>query len=94
MPKLRKKLESVALRRTTKEVLPELPEMRIHSLPLPADLSSLPEEELNEVRSALAAKNPMAELKKIISHVGSLRRIIGMSKVASVAQWAIENIGA
>lgn len=87
---LRDKLRGRVIRRRKDEVLKDLPPIRYEKLPVKANLSALPKNELKLVEECLNAPEPLQELKTMGTHVAQLRRITGMSKAKPVAEWALE----
>jgi len=78
----------VMLRRLKAEVLPDLPEISFDPLYVEGRIGVAgPEAEL--VREALA-KDGIDGLKRIASHVATLRRLTGMAKVEPVVEWVKE----
>jgi len=85
---LREKLAPVMLRRLKAEVLPDLPEISFDPLYVEGRIGVAgPEAEL--VREALA-KDGVDGLKRVASHVATLRRLTGMAKVEPVVEWVRE----
>lgn len=87
LDKLRDALRGRIMRRKKSMVLKDLPEMRYEKLPVQANLRGLDPDELETIKKCLDAENPLAELKKMDTHVASIRRITGMSKVKPVIDW-------
>jgi len=78
----------VMLRRLKAEVLPDLPEISFDPLYVEGRIGVAgPEAEL--VREALA-KDGVDGLKRVASHVATLRRLTGMAKVEPVVEWVRE----
>lgn len=92
LPKLREALRGRVKRRKKKDVAKDLPAIQYEILPVQGDLGTLPENEIEQVKGALDAEEPLEELKRIGTHVASLRRLTGMAKVKSVMEW-IEDSG-
>jgi len=90
LAELRDKLRGRVLRRKKKEVAKDLPIMQYEILPVQGNISSIPKDELDGVRDCLTSDEPLQELKKMGTHVASLRRITGMAKVKSVMDWVEE----
>lgn len=92
LPELRERLMERCLRRKAEKVLKDLPSIRYAMLPVEGDLRGLDAAELVEVKAALEMSDPLEGLKKIGTHVASLRRFTGLAKVDSVIKWCQENI--
>jgi SWI/SNF-related matrix-associated actin-dependent regulator 1 of chromatin subfamily A len=90
LTKLRDQLRGRVKRRKKVDVAKDLPEIQYEILPVEGDLKSLSENELAEVKQCLGKKDPLEELKKIGTHIASLRRLNGKAKVKSIIKWIEE----
>lgn len=90
LSKLRDALRGRVTRRKKSEVAKDLPDIQYEILPVEGNLKGIPADELKEVEECLKSDEPLAELKKIGTHVASLRRFTGMAKVKSVMKWIEE----
>ena len=91
LTKLRDELRGRVLRRKKIDVAKDLPDIQYEILPVEGNLKDLPANELIEVRQCLDSAEPLEELRKIGTHVASLRRYTGMAKVKSVIKWVEES---
>lgn len=88
---LRDRIRGRALRRKKLEVLKDLPPIRYEMLPVEGKLGAISTEESELVKECLGKDEPLEYLKKIGTHVASLRKITGLAKVDSVMQWVKES---
>ena len=94
---LREHLRNRALRRKGTDVLPELPSIRYHLLPLKSQLSEVPgtpelKSAVSDINTAMKSDDPMDELRKLAGHVATLRRYLGIAKVNGAVQWLTDNL--
>lgn len=93
LDKLKANLQPYVLRRKKTEVLKDLPPIRFDTLPLSSEsaLRALRGygQEIDLIRKALERKGADG-LAEIATHVASLRRVIGLSKVGPVVDWVTE----
>lgn len=95
IPQLRSMLRASMLRRMRKDVLPDLPDLRIDTLTLtadkiPSELSALEgHADITQVRTLLKAlgpeDDPEAAIEVADTHMGTLRRLTGLAKVEPTA---------
>jgi SWI/SNF-related matrix-associated actin-dependent regulator 1 of chromatin subfamily A len=90
LTKLRDELRGRVLRRKKEDVAKDLPSMSYEILPVEGNLKSIPEDELVKVQECLKSSEPLEELKKLGTHVASLRRYTGLAKVKSLIKWVEE----
>ena len=88
---LRDRIRGRALRRKKDEVLKDLPPIRYEVLPLKGELKNISADENELVKECLNKDEPLDYLKKIGTHVASLRKITGLAKVDSVIKWVKES---
>ncbi len=88
---LRDKLRGRILRRKKKDVLKDLPPISYHTLPVEGNLRGLDLKISDEIMACLDDENPLEQLHNMEIHLPTLRRILGMAKVASVIEWVKES---
>jgi len=93
LDKLKERLSPFVLRRKKSEVLKDLPPITFDELPLTSidALKALKghDAEMKLIRDTLEKKG-VDGLAEVASHVASLRRVIGLSKVGLVVEWVKE----
>jgi SWI/SNF-related matrix-associated actin-dependent regulator of chromatin subfamily A-like protein 1 len=89
---LKARLAPHMLRRKKEDVLKDLPSIMFDTLYLPPQSLSLPAEEEELVRSALASPEPMRALEGAAQHVAKLRRLLGTAKVSALSSWLVDQI--
>lgn len=88
---LRDRIRGRALRRKKEEVLKDLPSIRYEMLPVNGKLDKISPEESELVTECLNKDEPLDYLKKIGTHVASLRKITALAKVDAVIKWVRES---
>lgn len=92
LAELRVRLDPHFLRRKKEDVLKELPPITFDTLYLTADAKLAVAdkgllEQMNKVQAALDTEDPMASLEALAAHVATLRRYLGLTKVAPLVAW-------
>jgi len=88
---LRDRIRGRILRRKKADVLKDLPPIRYQMLPVEGNLRGVSPTEHELIEQALEADEPLQALKKLGTHIASLRKITGMAKVDSVIKWVKES---
>jgi len=88
---LRDRIRGRILRRKKADVLKDLPPIRYQMLPVEGNLRGVSPSEHELIEQALESDEPLQALKKLGTHIASLRKITGMAKVDSVIKWVKES---
>ncbi len=92
LSKLREKLRGRVLRRTKEQVWTDWKEPLVSLLPVKGHVGSIPSEEMDAVRKALASTDMISALQSAATQAPTLRRLTGLAKVKGVVDWIDDNI--
>jgi len=92
LSKLRDQLRGRILRRTKEQVWTEWKEPLVSMLPVTGNVGSIPSEEMDAVRKALASSDIVKALQSVAVQAPTLRRLTGLAKVKGVCDWIDDNI--